>query len=59
MKTFTLEDNEAQFIIQVIGELPSKTGASLLFEKLANQFNAQNAPVVEDAQPEAEQPAQG
>ena len=59
MKTFTLEDNEAQFIIQVIGELPRKTGASLLFEKLANQFNAQNAPVVEDAQPEAEQPAQG
>jgi len=59
MKTFTLEDNEAQFVIQVIGELPSKTGASPLFEKLVNQFNAQNAPVVEDAQPEAEQPAQG
>ena len=59
MKIFTLEDNEAQFIVKVIGQMPTESGAFPLFQKLANQFNEQIAPVVEDAQPEAEQPAQG
>lgn len=59
MKTFTLEDNEAQFVVQVIGQMPTQSGAFPLYEKLANQFNAQSAPVVEQPTPETEQPAQG
>ena len=57
MKTFTLEDNEAQFVIQVLGQMPTQSGAFPLFQKLAEQFNAQSSAV--ESQPEAEQPAQG
>jgi hypothetical protein len=42
MKTFTLEDNEAQFVIQVLGQMPTQSGAFPLFQKCADQFNAQN-----------------
>jgi len=41
MKIFTLEDNEAQFIIQVLGQLPTQSGAFPLFQKFAEQFNTQ------------------
>jgi len=41
MKTFTLEDNEALFIIDQIGGLPNKSGTAPLFAKLADQYNAQ------------------
>ena len=41
MKIFTLEDNEAQFVVKVIGQLPTESGAFPLFQKLANQFNEQ------------------
>jgi len=41
MKTFTLEDQEAQFVVQVIGKLPTESGAFPLFQKLAEQFNQQ------------------
>jgi len=41
MKSFTLEDNEAQFVIQVLGQLPTQSGAFPLFQKLTEQFNAQ------------------
>ena len=44
MKTFTLEDNEAQFVIQVLGQMPTQSGAFPLFQKCADQFNAQNQP---------------
>jgi hypothetical protein len=27
MKTFTLEDKEAEFIVQVMGQLPTKSGS--------------------------------
>lgn len=37
MKTFTLEDNEAAFIIATIGRLPIETGASLIYAKLQQQ----------------------
>lgn len=32
---------EAAFIINVIGELPTKAGAGYLFDKLKQQFEAQ------------------
>jgi len=41
MKTFTLEDNEAQFVVQVLGQLPTQSGAFPLYQKLAEQFNTQ------------------
>jgi len=44
MKTFTLEDNEAEFVVKVIGELPTKSGAMPVFNKLAEQYNAQVPP---------------
>ena len=37
MKTFTLEDNEAAFIIATIGRLPIETGASQIYAKLQQQ----------------------
>lgn len=43
--TFTLEDNEAAFIIRVLGQLPTESGAFPLHQKLVAQFNEQNTPV--------------
>ena len=39
--TFTLEDNEAAFIVRVIGQLPTESGAFPLHQKLVAQFQAQ------------------
>jgi len=39
MKTFTLENKEAEFIIQVIGQLPTHSGAYPLLQKLQQQYN--------------------
>ncbi len=36
--TFTLEENEAAFIIQVIGQLPTNSGAYPLLQKLQQQY---------------------
>jgi hypothetical protein len=44
-----LEPNEVQFIVNVLGELPSKTGAFPLLQKIVEQANAQ-----QPAQPETE-----
>ena len=41
MKSFTLEDNEAQFVVQVLGQLPTQSGAFPLYQKLAEQLNVQ------------------
>ena len=38
MITFTLEDKEAAFVVQVIGQLPIQSGATLLFQKIQQQF---------------------
>jgi len=38
MKTFTLEDNEAAFIVRVIGQLPTESGAYPLLQKLQQQY---------------------
>jgi hypothetical protein len=44
-----LEPNEVQFIVNVLGELPSKTGAFPLLQKIVEQANAQ-----QPSQPEPE-----
>ena len=36
-----LEPNEVQFILQVLGELPTKTGAFMLLKKIDEQAVAQ------------------
>jgi hypothetical protein len=38
MKTFTLEDQEAAFILRVVGQLPTESGAYLLLQKLQQQY---------------------
>ena len=42
--TFTLEDNEAAFIVRVIGQLPTESGAFPLHQKLVAQFSEQQKP---------------
>ena len=44
MKTFNLEDHKAEFVVKIIGQLPTQSGAFPLFQKLANQFNEQLSP---------------
>lgn len=39
--TFTLEDNEAAFIVRVLGQLPTETGAWLVHQKLVAQFQTE------------------
>lgn len=39
---FQLDLNEAQFILQVIGNLPTQSNAHPLWQKLLAQFNEQN-----------------
>jgi hypothetical protein len=38
---FELDQNEAQFIVQVIGNLPTQSNAHPLWQKLVAQFNEQ------------------
>ncbi len=40
--TFNLESNEAAFIVRVIGQLPTESGAFPLHQKLVEQFKAQD-----------------
>jgi hypothetical protein len=37
-----LEQNEVQFILQVLGELPTKTGAFMLLKNIEEQVTAQS-----------------
>ena len=39
---FKLEDNEAAFIVRVIGQLPTESGAFPLHQKLVAQYQEQN-----------------
>ena len=39
--TFTLNQNEAAFIIRVIGNLPTESGAYPLHQKLVEEYKAQ------------------
>lgn len=44
---FTLESNEAAFIVRVLGQLPTESGAYPLHQKLVAQFKEQeNEPQV-------------
>ena len=38
---YTLDTNEAAFIVRVIGQLPTESGAYPLHQKLVEQFKAQ------------------
>jgi hypothetical protein len=39
--TFTLDTNEAAFIVRVLGQLPTESGAFPLHQKLVAQFQEQ------------------
>lgn len=39
--TFDLEPNEAAFIVRVLGQLPTESGAYPLHQKLVQQFKEQ------------------
>lgn len=39
---FNVEPNEAAFIVRVIGQLPTESGAFPLHQKLVEQFQAQD-----------------
>ena len=39
--TFTLEQNEAAFIVRVLGQLPTESGAFPLHQKLVQQYQQQ------------------
>ena len=43
---FAVEDNEAQFVVQVLGQLPTQSNAFPLYQKLLAQLQsqAQDAP---------------
>ena len=41
MTNFNLDANEAAFIIRVIGQLPTESGAFPLHQKLVEQFKEQ------------------
>ena len=41
--TFTLEPNEAAFIVRVIGQLPTESRSFPLYEKLEAQFKKQDS----------------
>ncbi len=45
---FELDQNEAQFIVQVIGNLPVQSNAHPLWQKLVQQYNEQNPPKPEE-----------
>jgi hypothetical protein len=50
---FNVEPNEAAFIVRVIGQLPTESGAFPLHQKLVEQFQEQetaNAVVVPEKQ---------
>jgi len=44
--TFDIEPNEAAFIVRVLGQLPTESGAFPLHQKLTQQFKEQEQPQV-------------
>ncbi len=43
---FDLEPNEAAFIVRVVGQLPTESGAYPVLQKLVQQFKEQEKPEV-------------
>lgn len=48
---FKLDQNEALFVIKVIGNLPTQSNAYHLWKNLADQYNAQVEPQEKDEPP--------
>jgi len=48
MIVFTLEDREAEFVVQVIGQLPTSSGAFPLLQKLQQQYQESVVPEVKE-----------
>ena len=46
--TLNLEPNEINFLFQVIGELPTKTGAFTLLQKMESQIKSQQPAAADD-----------
>ena len=46
---FNIETNEAAFIIRVLGQLPTESGAFPLHQKLVQQFQAAQAAEQDEA----------
>jgi hypothetical protein len=44
MIVFTLEENEAQFVIKALGQLPTESGVFPLFQKLQQQYQESLTP---------------
>jgi hypothetical protein len=44
--TFNFDANEAAFIVRVLGQLPTESGAFPLHQKLVQQFKEQEQPEV-------------
>jgi hypothetical protein len=42
--TFDLDTNEAAFIVRVLGQLPTESGAYPLHQKLVHQYKEQEQP---------------
>ena len=53
MTSFQLEDNEVDFIMGVLGELPTKSGAFMLLQKLSIQKSMQENAAKEAGKVEA------
>lgn len=45
---FELDQNEAEFIVRVVGNLPTQSNAYSLWQKLVQQFNEQTPPKPEE-----------
>ncbi len=51
---FELEQNEAAFIIRVIGQLPTESGAFPLHQKLVAQYQSQDVQEQDTEEPKTE-----
>jgi hypothetical protein len=47
--TFDLDTNEAAFIVRVLGQLPTESGAYPLHQKLVQQYKEQEQPQTMEA----------
>ncbi|MEI6590160.1 MAG: hypothetical protein WCO38_09490 [Verrucomicrobiota bacterium] len=48
MIVFTLEENEAQFVLQAIGQLPTNSGAFPFLQKLQQQYQESLTPEIKE-----------
>ena len=48
MIVYTLDEKEAQFLLQVIGQLPTQSGAFPLLQKLQTQYQESLTPEIKE-----------